>query len=122
MLLIKYLIALDSGTYKCVAENSKGRAETSATMNVRTIIATEDPRIAQPLVENIDAEQGESIHLEARVTPINDPKLVVYWLKDGHPLPDANRYKQSFEFGFVSFDILHTLAEDTGDYEVNLNV
>lgn len=86
MLLIKYLIAQDSGTYTCIAENSKGRAETSATVNVQTIIQTEEPQIVQPLVETIDSEQGESVHLECRVSPINDPLLKVYWLKDGQPL------------------------------------
>jgi hypothetical protein len=86
MLLIKYLIAQDSGTYTCVAENSKGRAETSATINVQTVIQTEEPAIVQPLVETIDSEQGESVHLECRVSPINDPKLLVQWYKDEQPL------------------------------------
>jgi hypothetical protein len=115
MFLIKYLIAADSGTYTCTAENSKGRAETSATINVQTIIEIEEPQVVQPLVQNIDSEQGESIHLETRILPMD---ARTYWLKDGQPLADANRYRQITEFGFVTFDLLYALAEDSGDYEL----
>lgn len=115
-LTIKHLIAQDSGEYKCIARNDKGEASTAGTINVRTIFDAEDPQIVQPLVENIDADEGESVHLECRVTPINDPKLNVYWLRNGAPLPDANRFKTNFEFGFVSLDILYAYPEDNGDY------
>lgn len=52
------------------------------------------------------------------MAPINDPKLSVHWLKNGQPLPDANRFRQGFEFGFVTLDILYAYAEDNGDYEL----
>lgn len=52
------------------------------------------------------------------MAPINDPKLTVAWLKNGQPLPDANRFRQSFEFGFVTLDILYAYPEDNGDYEL----
>lgn len=52
------------------------------------------------------------------MTPINDPKLTVHWLRNGAPLPDANRFRQSFEFGFVTLDLLYAYPEDNGDYEL----
>ncbi|CAD5224123.1 unnamed protein product [Bursaphelenchus okinawaensis] len=119
-LTIKHLIAQDSGEYKCIARNDKGEAITSGTIEVRTIIDAEEPQIVQPLVENIDADQGESIHLETRVLPINDPKLKVEWWRNGALLPEANRYKTNFEFGFVTLDILYAYPEDNGDYELRV--
>ncbi|KAL3105626.1 hypothetical protein niasHT_021729 [Heterodera trifolii] len=117
-LMIKHLIAQDAGEYKCIARNDKGEASTAATIEVQTLVAQEEPTVQQPLVETLDAAEGESVHLECRVTPINDPQLQVHWLKNGQPLPDANRYVQSFEFGFITLDILYAIAEDGGDYEL----
>jgi titin len=113
---IKHLIAQDSGVYECIATNSKGEARTSGQINVQTLVETETPTIIQPLVENIDAQEGESVHLECRVAPIIDPKLTVHWLRNGAPLGEANRYKTNFEFGFVTLDILYAYPEDNGDY------
>uniref|UniRef100_A0A914QF48 Ig-like domain-containing protein n=1 Tax=Panagrolaimus davidi TaxID=227884 RepID=A0A914QF48_9BILA len=117
---IKYLIAQDSGEYVCIAKNSKGEARTTGTINVQTLIETETPTIIQQLVENIDAQEGESVHLECRVAPINDPKLTVQWFRNGAPLPEANRFKPNFEFGFVTLDLLYAYPEDNGDYELRV--
>ncbi|KAM3716725.1 Kettin [Dirofilaria immitis] len=117
-LLIKHLITEDSGEYKCIAYNSKGKAESIGHVEVASIIKIDAPQIIQPLVENIDGvEQGDSIHMECRVSPINDSKLTVSWLKDGKPLMEASRFKSSCEFGFVILDILYALPEDSGIYE-----
>lgn len=42
----------------------------------------------------------------------------VRWYKNGAPLPEASRFRPSFEFGFVSLDILYAYPEDNGDYEL----
>uniref|UniRef100_A0A7E4ZS77 Immunoglobulin I-set domain protein n=1 Tax=Panagrellus redivivus TaxID=6233 RepID=A0A7E4ZS77_PANRE len=115
---IKHLIAQDSGEYSCVATNSKGEARTTGTIIVQTLIESEIPTVVQPLVEHIDSQEGESVHLECRVTPINDPKLTVQWRRNGAPLPDANRFKTNFEFGFATLDLLYAYPEDNGDYEL----
>ncbi|VDK72603.1 unnamed protein product [Litomosoides sigmodontis] len=117
-LLIKHLITEDSGEYKCIAYNSKGSVESVGHIEVASIIKIDAPRIIQHLVESIDGiEQGDSIHMECRVSPINDSKLTVNWLKDGKPLTEASRFKASCEFGFVTLDILYALPEDSGIYE-----
>lgn len=43
-------------------------------------------------LRNCDCKQelGRS-YFEARIAPFNDPTLKVIWLKDGRPLPNANR-------------------------------
>lgn len=117
-LFIKHLIAQDSGEYTCIARNAKGESVTAGRINVHTIIEEEQPQIIQPLVSDIEAAEGESVHLECRVSPINDPKLTVHWLRNGAPLPQANRFRTNFEFGFVTLDLLYAYPEDNGDYEL----
>lgn len=118
-LLVKHLIAADSGEYKCIATNSKGSTETVGNIAVESATKIDAPEVIQPLVDSIDGTlEGDSIHLECRVTPINDPNLKVYWLRNGHPLPEASRFKPIFEFGFVSLDILYAYPEDNGEYEL----
>ena len=90
------MISQDTGEYRCIARSDKGEAQTSASIIVESIIQVDEPTILQPLVDNIDAAEGESIHLECRVAPINDLKLLIQWLRDGLPLGDANRYKYNF--------------------------
>ncbi|KAK6035804.1 immunoglobulin I-set domain protein, partial [Cooperia oncophora] len=53
-LLIKHLIAPDSGEYKCVATNSKGTAETIGKIVVESLTQVDAPQVVQPLVEKID--------------------------------------------------------------------
>ncbi|PAV62890.1 hypothetical protein WR25_23783 isoform D [Diploscapter pachys] len=118
-LLIKHLIAQDAGEYVCRATNAKGEATTTGKVEVDSPIQIEGPQIVQPLVESIDGTlEGDSIHLECRITPINDPNLKIQWLRDGQPLPEASRFRPVFEFGFVSLDILYAYPEDNGSYEL----
>ncbi|VDO67652.1 unnamed protein product [Heligmosomoides polygyrus] len=118
-LLIKHLIAADSGEYKCIATNSKGKAETVGKIVVESLTQVDAPQIVQPLVQSVDNTlEGDSVHLECRVTPINDPQLKVQWFRNGAPLPEASRFKPVFEFGFVALDILYAYPEDNGVYEV----
>ena len=37
--------------------------------------------------------EGQSCHLEARLTPIEDPNLKVEWFKDGKALPTGHRFR-----------------------------
>uniref|UniRef100_A0A158P8T2 Titin n=1 Tax=Angiostrongylus cantonensis TaxID=6313 RepID=A0A158P8T2_ANGCA len=118
-LLIKHLITADSGEYKCIATNAKGTAETVGKTIVESLTQIDAPQIVQPLIENIDSTlEGDSIHLECRVIPMNDPQLKVQWYRNGQPLPEASRFKPLFEFGFVSLDILYAYPEDNGVYEL----
>ncbi|ULT87824.1 hypothetical protein L3Y34_007185 [Caenorhabditis briggsae] len=118
-LLIKHLIAADAGEYKCVATNAKGSATSTGHVAVESATQIDAPQVVQQLVDSVEnILEGDSIHLECRVTPINDPRLRVEWLRNGAPLPEASRFKPTFEFGFVSLDILYAYPEDNGDYEL----
>lgn len=61
--------------------------------------------------------EGQSCHLEARLTPVEDPNLKVEWLKDGKPLAAGHRFRTFHDFGIVILDILYCYAEDSGTYE-----
>ncbi|CAJ0920993.1 unnamed protein product, partial [Mesorhabditis belari] len=116
-LLIKHLIAQDSGDYECIATNSKGQAITAGRVQVASPDAIDAPQVVQALVSSIDGvAEGDSVHLECRVTPTNDPNLRVRWLRNGNLLPEASRFRPSFEFGFASLDILYGYPEDSGEY------
>ena len=64
-----------------------------------------------------ELSEGQSCHLEAKLTPIEDPNLKVEWFKDGKPLPTGHRFRTFHDFGIVILDILYCYAEDSGTYE-----
>uniref|UniRef100_A0A1I8A3Q6 Titin n=1 Tax=Steinernema glaseri TaxID=37863 RepID=A0A1I8A3Q6_9BILA len=112
-------LCLELDLRKCIARNAKGEAQTVGKIVVESIVQIDAPEIVQALVDNIDnVHEGDSIHMECRVLPINDPKLQVQWLRNGAPLPEASRFKTNFEFGFVTLDILYAYPEDNGEYEL----
>lgn len=64
----------------------------------------------------LQVEEGEPIHLECQVNPINDNSLKIIWLRDGQSLPHGHRFRTFYDFGFVSLDILGFYAQDAGTY------
>lgn len=51
-----------------------------------------------------------------QVVPAGDPTLQIEWYHNGVPLQLGNRFKQTFDFGFIALDIAHAYPEDTGQY------
>lgn len=81
----------------------------------------EQPASAPQFIEQLQSLQrieGQPAHFQTRVTPVNDNKLKIQWLKDGAPLPDANKFKHTYDFGLITLDISHTVANDAGTYSV----
>lgn len=68
------------------------------------------PRSYENLIE------GQSLHLECHVRPIDDPKLMITWFKNGQLLQAGHRIKHVFNFGYVGFDIIQMYDEDSGCY------
>uniref|UniRef100_A0A913I9R6 Ig-like domain-containing protein n=1 Tax=Strongyloides stercoralis TaxID=6248 RepID=A0A913I9R6_STRER len=145
---ILYAFPSDSGTYTCVARNHLGEAKSDISFNIgsnnvlfldpqhpqswekikeleapkpdkpeEAEVIYEAPKFIQNM-ENIERYEGQPVHFETRVTPINDPKLTIQWHKDGYPLGDSNRFVHANVFGFVALDILHTKLVDIGEYTV----
>ena len=75
------------------------------------------PKFVSTFNSKFEVSEGQSCHMEARLTPVEDPNLKVEWFKDGKPLPTGHRFRTFHDFGIVILDILYTYAEDSGTYE-----
>nr|XP_029725955.1 titin-like isoform X8 [Aedes albopictus] len=75
----------------------------------------EKPQFGRPL-KNASVSEGLPVHLEATLTPVNDPTMKVEWYCNGRPIQQGHRFKTTYDFGFVALDILYAHAEDTGTY------
>ncbi|XP_054706308.1 titin-like isoform X2 [Uloborus diversus] len=136
----------DSGIYTCRAVNEVGEAITTCTMKVEdreSIIyrsqhpeslpriqeleswqavspETREPAYEQPIfishLNNLELKEGQPAHFECRIEPYRDPKLKIEFQLNGKPLPSATRFNVSKDFGYITLDISHTLAEDAGIY------
>jgi hypothetical protein len=60
--------------------------------------------------------EGERCVFECRVEPTNDPDLKVEWYRNGKLLQTGHRFRTTFDFGYVSLEILYTYSEDSGEY------
>ena len=67
-----------------------------------------------PLLYN----EGETVHMEAFVEPVNDSSLTLEWFFNGRPLMAGHRYQTRFDFGCLSLDIISVRVEDSGEYTV----
>ena len=87
--------------------------------NVAPAIAKDigPPKFVTVFNQTSQFQEGQSCHLEAKLTPIEDPNLKVEWFKDGKPLPTGHRFRTFHDFGIVILDILYCYAEDSGTYE-----
>ena len=67
---------------------------------------------------DVQLNEHENIHVDLRVTPVNDPTMVIEWFVNGRPLLTGSRVKTLNEFGFIALDIKGAIAEDSGCYSV----
>lgn len=84
-LKIKSLKPEHSGTYRCVATNAAGTAETATVVTVMKEIA---PPEMKERLRNKDIREGENAKLELRVT--GEPELI--WTKDGKAITSEGRF------------------------------
>ncbi|XP_014485703.1 PREDICTED: titin [Dinoponera quadriceps] len=92
----------DDSRYKRVTEEDK--------------IIAEKPAFGRPLKNIEHLPEGKSAHLEATLTPVNDPTMIVEWYRDGRPIPQGHKFKTTYDFGYVALDILYAYPEDSGTY------
>lgn len=78
---------------------------------------TEPPKFITQITDITKLVEGQSAHFEARLTPVNDPDLVVEWFYNGKKLPHGHRYRTFHDFGIVILDILYCYEENSGTYE-----
>lgn len=80
--------------------------------------STHKPAFIRPLHDLGNLEEGQNAHFEAQITPVSDPTMRVEWYKDGRAITASSRITAIFNFGYVSLNILHLRAEDSGSYTV----
>ncbi|KAG7174092.1 Titin-like 20 [Homarus americanus] len=73
------------------------------------------PKFTVP-IKSQSLQEGERAFFEARVEPRNDPNLHIEWYFNGKVLQSGHRFRTSFEMGHVTLELLHTYAEDSGEY------
>ncbi|CAH1976506.1 unnamed protein product [Acanthoscelides obtectus] len=78
----------------------------------------EPPRFVTELRGTTEIYEGQTAHFEAQVKPIHDANLRIEFYHNGKPLPSANRFHITFDFGYIALDIGHAAPEDAGEYSV----
>ena len=51
-------------------------------------VVIDKPNFGRPL-RNLIQTEGQAIHLEATLTPVNDPTMKVEWFFNGIPIPSG---------------------------------
>ena len=97
-------------------ESNKGRKEESS-----AAATFEKPVFTHPLIGSSEVKQGKNAHLECRVVPVGDASMSFEWTKNGESLQTGSRIQASYDFGFVTLDIMQCVAEDSGMYVLTAN-
>ena len=107
----------DSGTYTCTAENKFGSA-TSDPVKLQFVEekSSHCPKFTGGLLDQLDLKDGQSVHLQCALSPVNDPDLKVEWFFNQNQLPNSSRLKTVADFGFVMLDIAGIDSRDSGEY------
>lgn len=82
-----------------------------------TPTASQSPKFLTQLKESIHLNEGQSVHFEAQLVPINDPEMTVEWFFNGEPLRSGHRFRTFHDFGIVVLDIIDCDERDSGRYE-----
>ncbi|CAL4067925.1 unnamed protein product, partial [Meganyctiphanes norvegica] len=143
---VLYAYPEDSGTYMCKATNAAGQAVTSCTVKITEVdgmqvqgdeermrkikaleasgerreemsdLPLQKPVFTTPLQNQDNIVEGDRVHLECRLEPINDPNLRVEWYVNGVEIKAGHRFRTTHDFGYVALDVLYAYAEDSGTY------
>lgn len=112
--------AKDSVQYESL--NPSGLDKIRELENPRPTEFVEEPKSAQPpkfithLKDYVEKDEGESLHLECCLSPVDDPDLKIEWLLNGRPLVTGSRFHTIDDFGFIVMDIDWLFPRDTGEY------
>ena len=68
------------------------------------------------LEDHLGLKDGQSVHMQVALEPVNDPDLKVEWFWNDQPLPNSSRLKTVADFGYVMLDIAGVDSKDSGKY------
>ncbi|KAL5965329.1 Muscle M-line assembly protein unc-89, partial [Taenia solium] len=120
-LIINELFPTDSGTYRCVAENSAGQAETFVILNVLSppvVKQGQRPQFVKRLAPTVQCRMGETIVLETEISGQPPPR--VSWYRSGLEIyPDFKyRMEENPNTGMYRLIIQSIAQEDICEYMV----
>lgn len=114
--------ARDGLTYRAIAINEAGEAETSAPLTVKPATDSESPEekpmFLHPL-KDVIGDEGKSLVLSAPFTA--NPVPMVEWSKDGVPLQPSDRVLVTCDGKKVGLEILNAVPSDAGRYSVTIS-
>ncbi|XP_054708127.1 muscle M-line assembly protein unc-89-like [Uloborus diversus] len=111
-LLIPEVTHTDAGTYRLVANNPKGHADSETNVAVGFAEKQMKPFVSQ--LHPVDVVVGATVVLEAKV--LGNPEPEIQWTKDGVPLESNSHFKISREGDKSILNIDPSRAEDSGEY------
>ena len=106
----------DAGSYTCTATNKLGSASTSVKLDFVEEKSSHCPKFEGKLEDHLELFDGQSVHLQCALSPVNDPDLKVEWLFNNKPMSHSSRLKTVADFGYVMLDIAGVDSQDTGKY------
>lgn len=106
----------DAGTYSCKAFNQFGEATSTAKLNFTEEKSSHCPKFVGSLDDQLNLTEGQSVHLQCALEPVNDTDLKVEWFFNDQALPNSSRLKTVADFGFVMLDIAGVDSRDSGKY------
>lgn len=112
--------AQDSVQYESL--NPSGLDKIRELENPRSVEYPEESKSSQPpkfithITDYVEKDEGDSLHLECCLAPVDDPDLKTEWLFNGRPLVTGSRFHTIDDFGFIVLDIDWLFPRDTGEY------
>lgn len=114
-------VARDALTYKAIASNEAGEADTSAPLTVKPSTKPDEPE-ERPMflhaLRDVLTDEGEPLVLEAPFT--GNPIPSAEWTKDGVPIQPSERILLTCDGRRVGLKIDKAVPSDAGIYGVTI--
>lgn len=79
-------------------------------------VAEQPPKFLSHISDYVEKNEGDSVHFECCLAPVDDPELKTEWFFNGRPLVTGSRFHTIDDFGFIVLDIDWLFPRDTGEY------
>lgn len=84
--------------------------------NIEEPLIEQAPKFLTHIQDYVEKNEGESVHFECCLGPVDDPDLKTEWFFNGRPLVTGSRFHTIDDFGFIVLDIDWLFPRDTGEY------
>lgn len=110
------------GNIQCETLHPAGLDKIRQLENPRQVQDIEEPQVRQApkflthITDYVEKDEGDSVHFECCLGPVDDPDLKTEWFFNGRPLVTGSRFHTIDDFGFIVLDIDWLFPRDTGEY------